>query len=386
MPANIYINGVGLVTAIGDNVNEVLATASEGVPEPGIIKIVQSEGETRMRYFSIKDPAIDAGAGRIDAIIDKVIQQAVVDSGITAAQLAGAGLFVGSTSFDMYRCEMAIKASAKTAAEIARHIPTFNALTHYIQSRFAINGPVYTFNTACTSSANALLYAAEFIRRGDISHALVLGLEFFNEVTALGFSSLELISQQGMRPFASNRDGLYLGEGCGAVVISAQPRPLAQNQAADFVFKAGATIGDNFSLTASNPDGKTIQQVIERALVVAGLDKSAISLVKTHGTASLSNDEAEAAGLSRVFGTSVPPIIALKPFFGHTLGACGINEMIVFIALIKQRKLINSTAEIAADYPLRLATNEDVLRQGGHYLLNYFGFGGNNTALVIADA
>jgi 3-oxoacyl-[acyl-carrier-protein] synthase-1 len=99
----------------------------------------------------------------------------------------------------------------------------------------------------------------------------------------------------------------------------------------------------------------------------------------------LSNDEAESAGLGQVFGDSVPPIVALKPFIGHTLGACGINELILFMQSIKHKKLINARSDIAAEYPLRLAVNEDIPTSEGHYLLNYFGFGGNNTALVIAD-
>lgn len=375
----LYFNGFGLITAIGDTVDETLAAASKGPSEPPLVTIEQAEGDITIPYFSIKNPPISAGVERIYTIIDKVIQQAVSEAGLSDLALQQAGLFVGSTSFDMFRCETALKVSGASDDEIEQQIPSFNRLTDYIQTRFDMNGPVYTFNTACTSSANALIYAAEFIRRGDIRHALVLGLEFYNEVTALGFSSLELISKHSMRPFDQHRDGLYLGEGCGATIISATP------QLGNFSFITGANIGDNFSLTASNPDGIAIKKVIETALTQAGLDRNSIAVVKTHGTASLSNDEAESAGLKGAFGDAIPPIVALKPLLGHTLGACGINELIVFIASLKNRSVVSFPSVIAKDYPLRLARDQDIPAQG-NYLLNYFGFGGNSTALVISNA
>lgn len=379
MENSLYFNGFGLITALGDTVDGVIANACRGPGEPAAIDIEQSEGGTRMPYFSINAPGISSGPDRIEAMIDRVVQQALDEAGLTAAQRLETGLFVGSTSYDMYRCETALKAAPVAEPDIAGFIPSFNVLASYIQRRFALHGPAYTFNTACTSSANALMYAADSIRRGDIRHALVLGLEFFNEITALGFNSLELISQQGMRPFAATRDGLYLGEGCGAVVVSAEP------QGAGFAFAGGASLGDTYSLTASNPDGLIIKAVIDKALAEAGIGASDIAIIKTHGTASLSNDEAEAAGLRAVFGDKPPPIVALKPLIGHTLGACGINELIIFVQALQRGTAISCPLTIADHYSLRQAHADDVPAHG-HYLLNYFGFGGNNTALVIRNA
>ncbi|NOY72752.1 MAG: hypothetical protein GXP14_10300 [Gammaproteobacteria bacterium] len=379
MPGKIYFKGAGLVSAIGHSVAETLASIEQERYRPSTINIEQSTGPLTLPYFTINQPGLSAGVDRLYEIIDRVIQQALEEAKLTTEQLQCAGLFVGSTSFDMFKCEIDLKQSSCTNHDIASHTPPFNRLTHYIQKKYAINGPVFTFNTACTSSANALMYAAELIRRGDICHALVLGLEFYNEVTALGFSGLSLISSNGMRPFDQHRDGLYLGEACGALIISAEPEDPG------FAYVSGANIGDNYSITASNPDGNTIQTVIERALSQAHIKKEAISIIKTHGTASLSNDEAEAAGLSRVFGTATPPIVTLKPFMGHTLGACGINELILFYSALRKKSLITFPSKIADEFSLRLANRADIPDKG-YYLLNYFGFGGNSTALIIANA
>lgn len=378
-PEKIYFKGAGIITATGNNFEEMIAAIEEENYKSSIISIKQANGSIDIPYFTIKQPNILQGTERIYQIIDQIIQQAIDEAQLSIEQLEQAGLFIGSTSFDMFACETALKNSSCTDKDIATHTPPFNRLTNYIQKKYNINGPVYTFNTACTSSANALIYAAEFIRRKDINHAIVLGLEFYNEVTALGFSSLELISKNGMKPFNKQRDGLHLGEGCGALIISAEP------EANGFAYLAGANLGDNYSITASNPKGDIVQTVIERGLLQANINKNDIAIIKTHGTASLSNDEAEAAGLSKVFGDSIPPVVALKPFIGHTLGACGINELILFYKTLQQKKLPPYPCQISDEFSLKLAGDSDIPDKG-YYLLNYFGFGGNSTTLVITNA
>jgi 3-oxoacyl-[acyl-carrier-protein] synthase-1 len=125
--------------------------------------------------------------------------------------------------------------------------------------------------------------------------------------------------------------------------------------------------------------------VIEKALQNAGLTPRDVTAIKTHGTASLLNDEAEAAGIRRVF-TAPPPLAALKPWLGHTLGACGVNELLLFMAAADQGFLIATPGIGVGDEKLGLTLNQapcDLPR--GYYLLNYFGFGGNNTALIVSN-
>ncbi|MCF6224888.1 MAG: hypothetical protein L3J22_01100 [Xanthomonadales bacterium] len=378
-PYKIYFKGAGLVTAIGNSIEENLSAISQNSYKPSEISIDQLPAPGIIPYFIINKPSINSGVERLYQVIRSVIDQAIDDANLSKKELKDAGLFLGSTSFDMFRCELELKQLGVSEHKIATHIPPFNRLTNFIQNEYSLNGPVFTFNTACTSSANALMYASECIRRGDIKHALVVGLEFYNEVTALGFSGLSLVSSAGMRPFDQNRDGLYLGEGCSALIISAEPEENG------YSFLAGANLGDTHSITSSSPDGSTIQAVIEQAIKKALIDKKDVAIIKTHGTASLANDEAEAAGLSKVFKQQIPPIVILKPFIGHTLGACGLNELILFYKALSQNILINFQVNLSKEFALRLATTDDVPKKG-YFLLNYFGFGGNSTALVITNA
>lgn len=365
MLGEVFLAGAGLITGTLTSVT-----------------IHQRSGDTTLPYFRMPDCGL-AGVEAIHYRIDSVVNEAVAEAGLTPAELQRAGIFIGSTSFDMAGCEEALKAiSRETGApcseeDINRHVPSFTCLTAYLQQRFGLNGPLFTFNTACTSSANALLYAAAMIRRGEIQHALVLGLEFYNEVTALGFSALQLVSSGGMRPFSAERDGLWLGEACGAVVLGKKKTP------GSFRLLGGASMGDRFSMTASNPEGTFVEKVIRQALRNASVSASEIAMAKAHGTASLSNDEAESAGMVRLFGTSCPPVVAIKPLIGHTLGACGIVELVLFCRGLQQGELVSANTPFDSRFGLRPATPRDIPPQG-NYLLNYFGFGGNSTALVIA--
>ena len=122
----------------------------------------------------------------------------------------------------------------------------------------------------------------------------------------------------------------------------------------------------------------------------AGLDVDQINAIKVHGTASLSNDEAEAAGMKQVFA-NMPPLTAIKPFIGHTLGACGLNELLLFCAAANEEFLvatpgIGDNHVVSGDTTLGVSLNQSIRElPQGNFLMNYFGFGGNNTALVISN-
>jgi 3-oxoacyl-[acyl-carrier-protein] synthase-1 len=258
--------------------------------------------------------------------------------------------------------------------------PSFGSLGETVRKRFGFHSADFSFNTACTSSANALWYASRLIHAGTIRYALVLGVEMANHITALGFHGLGLLTRSVMKPFDAGRDGLIPGEAASALL-------LGPGNANDFRLLGGANVCDTHSMSAANADGSSIAAVITAALAEAGLPHTAIAAIKAHGTASLLNDEAEAAGLLRIFSsTHMPPVCALKPFLGHTLGACGLTELIVFWKAIVAG-FVPATAGIGADPSvLGIAlTQQPYPALPGAYLLNYFGFGGNNTALLIGQ-
>lgn len=389
---NIFFSGCGLVTSLGNGVEQnihrlfQLANSNKRAKLGKLDCTIEDEKISIPLHLMECDMDCDIEPSKQSsnyAVLDQVMGEAIESAGLSHSEVTQLGVFIGSTSFDINVTEEALSSSEVTDQSIVENIPSFTQIKDYIVQKLNIKGPAISFQTACTSSANALIYAAEYIKTGEIEQALVLGLEFSNKVTALGFSSLSLISSDGMRPFDKERDGLFLGEGCGAVILSKRVnRPNTRL----FRFEAGAYLGDLYNITACNPNGATVAQVIEKAMLRANLSKNEISFVKAHATASLSNDEAESAGLNLVFN-KMPPVTLFKPYVGHTLGACGIIELILFYqSILLKNELPKIPSNINPDKELGVNLLQESLFVGeGYFLLNYFGFGGNNAALIISN-
>lgn len=311
---------------------------------------------------------------QIHAMVSKAL------NGLTPAERKRTGIFLGSSSFDVAVSEHLYRQQLSDCAKLAVPMPIigYGKLAQGVAHQFDLSPQVYTYSTACTSSANALLYAHRFLQAGAIDHALVLGMEFFNHTTLLGFYGLGLISPgELMMPFSRHRDGLILGEACGLLLLS------RAGEAAAIEVCGGAVATDNHSLTAANIDGSSLAAVIQQAMGDSQAAAGDIVAIKAHGTASLMNDEAEAAGLKRIFTQAMPPTFALKPFCGHTLGACGALEMALTIGCLR-RGFLPANPQQVPDPALGI----ELLAQpqsapDGFYLFNCFAFGGNNNATIL---
>jgi 3-oxoacyl-[acyl-carrier-protein] synthase-1 len=317
---------------------------------------------------------------RLYLVLEEVISQALDDAELTQPERRAMGLFIGSSSVDISVSEMRYRRELVTdpSAIPLSASSSMGNLANALREQFDFRGPDYSFNTACTASANALVYADTMVRSGRLEHALVLGAELFNVLTALGFHSLQLLAPGNMKPFDRTRDGLVLGEGCSALVLGPKARRVNA-----LYLRGSANLCDTHSISAAHPDGSTIAHVIQGALNSAALSPADIGAIKVHGTASLLNDEAEVAGMKRVFA-DLPPLCALKPYIGHTLGACGINELSLFCGAAEQGFLIGTPGICVSDSDLGVTLNQtSTALPAGFYMLNYFGFGGNNTSLVV---
>lgn len=316
---------------------------------------------------------------RSDVRVLEVAEAAIDEAGLTARQRRRMALFLGSSSFDIATEELRYQGDLqKSSAAFPLEECGMASMTERIRNQLGLLGEDYTFNTACTSSANALWYAAKMVELGIIEHALVLGVELANTTTTRGFESLQLLSPTAMRPFDSLRNGLVLGESIAAMVIGRDPRPDG------FYLCGGANNCDTFSMSTTHENGAAVHDVISRALASAGLSASAVTAIKCHGTATLSGDAAEARGMLTTF-EAMPPCVALKPFIGHTLGACGLAELILFCQAV-ENGFLPGTPGLAADgaVGIRLTQSCEPVDRG-YFMLNYFGFGGNNTSLIVSN-
>ena len=370
--------GAGLATHLGTGVaRNVIALHEPPRPPHLLTRLVEDRVET-IPYRLLADFPVESWKTRFSDVVDAVVAEAFHEARISPSEQRAMALCVGSSSFDisvsehLYREELAGGGSA-----VPLRSSSFANLAEHIRSRFDLAGEDFTFNTACTASANGLLYAARLVASGAAVHALVVGVELVNDLTALGFLGLGLLSRREMRPFDPGRDGLVLGEAASAVVIG-------RGDPDRFHVLGGANLCDTNSMVAARADGETIARVIAEALLAANVPAGEIEAVKAHGTANPANDEAEAAGMRRAF-PALPPVCALKPHIGHTLGACGLTELVLFYRALEQGFLV-ATPGIGGDPNASTITLNQSERpiSRGRFVLNSFGFGGNNTSLVIA--
>jgi len=313
-------------------------------------------------------------------IVFDAVRQAKYDAGLGDEEFASLTLFVGSTSINIPIYEDSFAACATNGEPYLKTIG-YDVVAKKIADEFGIKAKSYTINTACTSSANAFASAASMIRQGKIKKAIVVGLEIYNNLTLCGFEVLQLLTKNKSKPFDKNRDGIALGELCSVVVLSSE-----KLRCTDFEYLGGANICDTTSVTGGDESGELAMICMQKAIEFAGVQPSDVTAVKSHATGSSINDLAEGRGLKALFDKNIPPICALKPYIGHTLGGCGVGELVLFIGCVERGFLPPALGFENVDEDIGFApiTKDEGVEQGV-FLLNYFGFGGNSTALVVSN-
>ena len=310
------------------------------------------------------------------------VSRAIADAGLSGGELGETHVFFGSTSMDVPVFEGNHRKSSAAVSEMfLRSSNGYGKIASAVMERFGIGGCGYTFTTACTSSANAFLYAAAMIAQGRIRRALVIGYDLFNNLGFYGFEGLKSLASSTYRPFDRRRDGLILGEACGVVVLEGRRR-----SAGDFRFLGGANLCDTYSVTSHDEEGIAVAETMKRALKQAGIDPGAVLAIKAHATGTENNDRTECAAMRLTFGESIPPVTCVKPFIGHTVGACGVCELILFTESLKAGFIPSTPGFREKDEALNLTPLTENGEAGeGVFMLNYFGFGGNCTTLILSN-
>ena len=280
----------------------------------------------------------------------------------------------------------AVHAASQTApgmdAPAPRLPPGAGSFALQCMQWLGLQGVPRCFSHACTSSMLALDAAASWLAHGRARHALVLAIEYDNQLTANGFHSLGLLSPDACRPLAANRSGFVLGEAVAGVLLTTD-HALAGN--AGWRLSAWASATDAYSLTGPDPGGQPIAAVLQASLRQAGLRAADIGLVKLHAAGVGATDAAEARALQRVFGARMPPLLSLKPYLGHALGASTLVEITALLACLEQGQI---PATLGCEEPdaelgvLPVQTRQPCTPR--HVLCISLGFGGSITAAIIS--
>jgi 3-oxoacyl-[acyl-carrier-protein] synthase II len=264
----------------------------------------------------------------------------------------------------------------------------------HLAAAFGAMGPNVTCQTACAASAQAIGEASELIRRGEAdvmlaggTHSMIhpLGLTGFILLTALSTRNED--PAMASRPFDRDRDGFVLGEGGGVIVLEELEHARARGATIHGEIAGHCSTADAFRLTDSHDEGRGAIAAMRGALADARVHPADVGYINAHGTSTPSNDSTETLAIKRVFGDTAfrVPISSTKSMIGHLVSAGGVVEAIACLLAIRDGVLpptINlENPDPACD--LDYVPNRARERSVDVVLSNSFGFGGQNTALVL---
>lgn len=392
--SRIVVTGIGIISAIGDSAesnrtalkNSVCGISTIDLFETKYAKLlpfgeIKIDNTTLKKQFNVFSP----GVTRTSMLAQHAFEQAIQDSKLTPSELASedTALINGNTVGGMCLTDELYNDANKLSAH-SDYLTSYDlgSITVYLQERYNIQGICNTINTACSSSANAIMYGARLLKHGKVKRAVVGGVDSLAKFTINGFNALHILSSQQCTPFDQNRSGLNLGEGAAFLVLEREEDCLNKKKYA--VLSGYSNANDAYHASSLSDTGEGPYAAMKEALNVAGLSPSDISFINAHGTGTENNDLVEGVAMKRIFN-NVPPFASSKSNTGHTLGAAGAIEAVYSILSIQHQELYPSLHfqnEIEGLHlqPLQVYTKSSVQ----HVMSNSFGFAGNCSSLIFS--
>ncbi len=246
------------------------------------------------------------------------------------------------------------------------------------------NQPV-TVSNACISGCAAQLAARNALLFGGFKFAVVIGAEMLSKFIISGFQSFKALSPQRCKPFGADRCGLNLGEAAAAIVYTSgdfdESAPGCQPGALSLV--NGAINNDANHISGPSQTAEGLLRSVSKCL--QGFDTERVAFINAHGTATRYNDDMESVAIHRA-SLQNKPVNSLKGYFGHTLGAAGILEVIISAAALQQHCVLKclGTDLPGTVRPLNIPM-QNVPASGDAFIKLISGFGGSNAALLFTN-
>ena len=392
----ILVTGMGVVSAIGlgkaQTLEALLANHSGVGPlkylktehkefPVGEVKLTDAEMRTRL---GISQEAITTRTALMGML---ALKEALADAQLTKEMLPQVGLISGTTvgGMDMSEQFYLDYVHGEVHKEyIAVH--DCGSCTEMTANHFGKFAFVTTLSTACSSAANAIILGANMIRCGEADIVVVGGSECITKFHLNGFNSLMILDTKPCRPFDATRNGLNLGEGAAYLVLESEKSAKNRGATAQALLSGYGNACDAFHQTASSPDGEGAYRAMKEALELAGLQPSDIDYINAHGTGTPNNDISESQAMKRLFGDNVPPVSSTKPFTGHTTSASGSIEAVFCILALQNGFLpVNLNWAQAIEDGI-VPVSQPTRKTLKHVLCNAFGFGGNDSSLLLSSA
>ncbi len=398
MSNKVYITGLGIISAIGNNVEEALVFLNNKKTGVTMLDNIISRYQHQLPVGEVK--ASDNELKKVAGIENRpdntrtsylgiiAAKEAVKNAGITNINEFKTGLISATSVGGMGITEnlwldyLDISKSGNWLKFIETH--ECGDSTESIADSIGIREYISTISTACSSSANSIMFGARLIKHGILDRVIVGGTDSLSRFTINGFTTLMILDNENCKPFDAERKGLNLGEGAGFIVLESEKAAQGKKILAEL--SGYGNSNDAYHQTASSPDGDGAYLAMEKAFKVSGLSPQNIDYINAHGTGTAINDLSEGIAITRMFGKNVPMISSTKAYTGHTLGACGGIEAVFSVLAINNNTVFpnlnykNQMAEVAFTPTTELITDKTI----NHVLSNSFGFGGNTSALIFS--
>ncbi len=398
----VVVTGLGIVSSIGNNAEEVCASLKQG--SSGIVAApIQAEYGFRSRVVGkinlVPEEVIERKTRRFmsdaAAFSYLAMEEAIRDAGLEQSDVSAerTGLIVGSggpslreivRAADITREKMNPKRIGATQVPKAMS----STCSAVLSTKYKIRGLSYSISSACATSAHCIGNAAELIQWGKQDVMFAGGGEEIDWTLGIMFDAMGALSSKyndspeiASRAYDEARDGFVISGGGGMIVLEEYERAKARgaNIYAEIVGYGATSDGDNMVA----PSGEGAVRCMKMALegVSAPLD-----YINPHATSTPVGDVKEIEALREVFGSDCAPISATKSLTGHALGAAGAHEAIYSLLMMKNNFIcksahIQTIAPEVADMPIVRELRENV--ELNCILSNSFGFGGTNATLVM---
>jgi 3-oxoacyl-[acyl-carrier-protein] synthase II len=410
----VVITGLGLVTPVGNTVEETWTALMNGRSGADYIKKFDAEKFSVKFACEVKnfDPLTFIAkkeARKMGAFIHYAIAasvEAMADSGIQLTEAGkfpddiaeNAGTYISSGIGDFWAIE---REHSKLLDDGPDRVSPFfivsaivNLAAGQVSIRFGAKGPNSATATACAAGAHAIGDSFKIIQRGDADIMICGGAESaITPMSVAGFSAMRALSTNNddpihaSRPFERDRDGFVIGEGAGIMIL--EELESAKRRGAKIY---GEIVGygaaaDAFHLTMPDETGSGARRVMQRTLKDAGIASDQVGYINAHGTSTPYNDKFETRAIKDTFGAHAYKLAvsSTKSMTGHLLGAAGGIEGI-FCVLALHHNVIPPTINYVnpdPDCDLDYVPNEPREARVDYVLSNSFGFGGTNAALLF---
>ena len=395
MDKNIVITGEGIISAIGNDKAAVLQSLLDG--RSGIVEMKHLHsshhelpvGEVQLSNDEMKAMLalpVEEQTSRTSLMGMLAVRQALAEAQLpeTAPKNRRVVLISGTTVGGMDITEQYYDSFATSDEHLdclKKH--DCGSSTEEIAAMFGIS-ECTTISTACSSAANALILGANLLKTGQADLVMAGGSEALTRFHLNGFNSLMILDHEPCRPFDAQRAGLNLGEGAAFVVMETEASARERGAEIHAWLTGYGNACDAFHQTASSDNGEGAYRAMTEALEMAHLQPEDIDYVNAHGTGTPNNDLSESAALKRVFAEKMPLISSTKAFTGHTTSASGSIETVICL-LAMQHHFVPANLRWEHQIPDGITPTtgvKDVTLK--HVVCNAFGFGGNDSSLILS--